>query len=581
LADPGLGEGSPRSRERGPPTHAATPRRAAAGYAGALASAALTTALAWPLAPVLDSANLAMLYLLAVLAVALRWGRGPSVLASIAGVVAFDFFFVPPAFSLAVSDAQYLVTFAVMLAVGLITGYLTAGIRQQAAIARAGEERARALYELARELSAAVHVEQVARIVETMLAQALRADCALLLPDGRGQLAPAARETQDARPGGSGAREAPDPSAGNRGASATPSPPALVPDPAQARQAFAQAPAADAGPVAPTLATPDGLAYLPLHGPMRTRGVLVLRPRDPPWLMRPEPQRQLQTSARLIAISLERLHYVAVAHEAMVRARSEHLRNTLLSAVSHDLRTPLTALVGWAELLALPPGDMPPAKRALAQAIADEARRTARLVDNLLQMARIRSGPVEPRLQWQSIEETIGSALRSAAPALTGLRTQVALPDDVPLVRYDALMIERVIVNLVENAARHGRRPPSAAPIATGLPADGRPDEPAILIAVEVGAHDLRIDVCDRGPGLPASIAASDGARAGPFDWAPNGDHAGDAAGHGLGLSICKALVDAHGGQIDARARDGGGACFRVTLPRDPPPWMDDAEALG
>ena len=298
-------------------------------------------------------------------------GRGPAVLAAFVSVGSFDFFFVPPRFTFAVSDFQYLLTFAVMLTVALIIGQLTAGLRYQARVASYREERARVLYEFARDMSSLLLTEDVVAAATKIIANTFRAKVAILVPDARDRLT--------------------NPAGG---------PPGPAIDVGAAQWAYDKAQPAGAG--TDTLAGNENL-YLPLRAPMRTRGVLVIKPDNPRILLVPEQRRHLDTFAALTAIALERVHYVEIAQQALINMESERLRNSLLSALSHDLRTPLAALVGLAESLTMTRPALSGAQHETAQAIADEARRMGALVNNLLEMARIESGEVKLRRQWQSL----------------------------------------------------------------------------------------------------------------------------------------------------------------------------------
>ena len=285
---------------------------------------------------------------------------------------------------------------------------------------------------------------------------------------------------------------------------------------------------------------------------MRTRGALVFEPADAGQLLIPEQQRLLETCAALIAIALERVHFVTVAQRTLVDMESERLRNSVLQALSHDLRTPLTALVGLSETLAqeLTREPRPFGSDAKALAIRDQARRTAQLVDNLLEMARLEAGRTDVRRDWQSLEELVGSSLAALEPALAGRPVEVALPADLPLVNCDGALIERVLVNLLENATKY--TPPGSPIRVAARAADG-----AIEVAVE-----------DRGPGLPP------GRERAIFEKFTRGSPESVVPGVGLGLAICRAIVEAHRGTIRAENREGGGARFVFTLPADetPPP---------
>jgi two-component system sensor histidine kinase KdpD len=293
--------------------------------------------------------------------------------------------------------------------------------------------------------------------------------------------------------------------------------------------------------------------YVPLQAPMRVRGVLALEPAQPRWLLIPEHVQQLDTLARQIAIALERVHYVEIAQQAVVEMESERLRNALLAAISHDVRTPLTALIGLSESLQQSRPPMAPAQVETARAMAQQARELNALVNNLLEMARLQSGAVNLRMEWQSVEEVVGAAIRTASPALGGKAVQTDLPADMPLVEFDAVLIERVLVNLLENAAKYGAMP--------------------IVVHARVTSDSLVLTVTDSGPGLPAM---SRGREQSLFDKFTRGAPESATPGVGLGLAICKAVVDAHRGLIGAANAPGAGAEFTVTLPRRAPPELPD-----
>jgi two-component system sensor histidine kinase KdpD len=512
--------GSPDNESGATPT-----RKRALGYLVAGLASVATALAATPLLAWLDLANIAMLFLLVVVLVGARYGRGASVVATCVSVACFDFFFVAPRFTFAVTDFQYLITFVVMLAVGLITGHLTAGLRFQARVASHREKRSRALYEFARELSGALQTEQIFDTTQGVIQRAFRARATLLLPDDDGRLqAPAS------------------------GAAAEPA----TLDLGIAQWAFDRAESAGLGtgtlPASPVF-------YLPLVAPMRTRGVLAIEPEQRRWILIPEQRQQLDTFAALAAIALERVHYIEVAQNALVNMESERLRNSLLAALSHDLRTPLTSLVGLSESLAGARPALAPAQLEVAAALHDEALRMSALVSNLLDMARIQSGEVKFNLQWQPLEEVIGSALRASGAALRRHAVRTRLPHELPLLRYDAVLIERVLSNLLENAAKY--TPPGSH--------------------IEIGAalHGawINITVYDDGPGLPP------GREEAIFEKFTRGERESAKPGVGLGLAICRAIVEAHGGRIAAAPSPLGGAAFIITLPLGTPPAMPEEEA--
>lgn len=492
----------------------------------ALACVAVTLA-SMPLAAHFDRSNIVAIYILTVVLIAVRFGRGAAALAAVLSVCAFDFFFVPPRFSFAVSDVQYFLTFCIMLAVGLITGQLTAGLRFQARVAGHREERAGSLYEIARDLSGAVQIDQVVRISGESIERTFRAAAALLLPDSEGQLSMASSRSDNT----------------------------LTVDTGIAQWAFDKGQPAGFG--TDTLPGSEVL-YIPLRAPTRARGVLAVKAHNRRLLRIPEQRQLLDTFAALIAIALERVHYVEVAKDALVSMESERLRNSLLAALSHDLRTPLTVLVGLAESLTLTKPPLSLVQLESAEAIQDEARRMSTLVSNLLDMARIESGDVKLNLQWQPLEEVVGSALNAARAMLKQHAVEVSIPRDLPLVQFDALLIERVLVNLLENASKY-------------TPAGSK-----ITLAAQIAGDSLSVSVSDDGPGLRV------GREEAVFQKFTRGERESATPGVGLGLAICRAIVESHHGKIVGTNRPGGGARFAFTLPLGhPPAAAEEVEAAS
>ncbi|HEY2463343.1 MAG TPA: two-component system sensor histidine kinase KdpD [Steroidobacteraceae bacterium] len=485
-------------------------------YLWAAIACAGVTLLSIPLAEHFDRSNIVAIFILAVVLVGVRLGRGPAALAAVLNVCAFDFFFVPPRFSFAVSDVQYLLTFCIMLAVGLIAGQLTAGLRFQARVAGHREERAGSLYEFARALSGAVQVEQVVKISDESIQRTFRAKAALLLPDAGGRLNAALSNAMG-----------------------------LEVEIGTAQWAFDRGQRAGFG--TDTLPGSEVL-YIPLRAPTKARGVLAVKAHNRRILRIPEQRQLLDTFAALIGIALERVHYVGVAQDALLKMESERLRNSLLAALSHDLRTPLTVLVGLAESLALTAPKLSSAQLETSQAIQDEARRMSTMVSNLLDMARIESGEVKLNLQWQPPEEVVGAALEAMRAMLQRHSVVVQLPRDLPLIKFDAVLIERVLVNLLENVAKY--TPPGST---------------VTLSAQVIGDH-LSVSVADNGPGLPP------GREEAVFQKFMRGERESATPGVGLGLAICRAIVESHQGQISAAPHPGGGAVFTFTLPLGTPP---------
>jgi two-component system sensor histidine kinase KdpD len=373
------------------------------------------------------------------------------------------------------------------------------------------------LYELARDLSGAVQLDQVVKISDESIERTFHASAALLLPDATGQLTMASARSD----------------------------PPLTVDLGIAQWAFDKVHPAGVG--TDTLPGSEVL-YIPFRAPVQARGVLALRVKNRRLLKIPEQRQLLDTFAALIAIALERVHYVGIAQDALVRMESERLRNSLLAALSHDLRTPLTVLVGLAESLTLAKAPLSREQSETAEAIQDEARRMSTLVSNLLDMARIESGEVKLDLQWQPLEEVVGAALDSARSMLKQHRVEVRLPADLPLVQIDALLIERVLVNLLENASKY-------------TPAGSN-----VTLSAEVIGDQLQVSVSDNGPGLPI------GREEALFQKFTRGNRESATPGVGLGLAICRAIIESHHGKIVGINRPEGGVTFSFMLPLGSPP---------
>ncbi|VWD63289.1 DUF4118 domain-containing protein [Burkholderia contaminans] len=519
-------------------THRSPPRH----YVYAAAICAAITVVASLVSERLDLTNLVMLYLLGVVFSAVRLGRGPGVLQSFLSVAAFDYFFVPPRMSFSVSDTQYLLTFFGMLLTSLVISHLTSTLTRQASVAQRRERRTGAIYAMARELGAALTTEQIVEIGSRHVGEVFRARVAFLLPDSADKVRQKIEE--------------PDAAVTLTGADLDSDVGQWVYD--------QQKPAGRGTDTLPATAA----LYLPLKAPMRTRGVLAVASREPRELEVPEQQRMLDAFAAQIALALERVHYVEIARDALVNMESERLRNSLLSAISHDLRTPLTTIVGFSSMLAngraaAQGGDAAAAERfaqregELVDAIHDEALRMTGIVTNLLDMARLQAGSLQLKRQWSLLEETVGAALAACKRVLAHHPARVVLPADLPLLQMDAVLMERLFTNLFENAAKY-------------TPADTPLDIGAERVTDD-GLPFVRVLVDDYGPGLPAGMETR------IFDKFTRGEKESATPGIGLGLAICRAIVEAHGGKIGAfnrMAPDGHvtGARFWFTLPVETPP---------
>jgi len=499
------------------------PRTRPPGYAKAVAVVAAASLLSWALLGESDRLNLAMVYLLGVVFVATRYGRGPSVLAAVLSVAVFDFLFIPPHLTFAVSDTQYLVSFAVMLVVGLLVSTLAARVRDAAEFARQRERRTQALYALVRELLGPRQPREIAAVAARHVAELMRCETVVLLPAASG-------------PGLEPAGEAV---------------PAFARDPrelAVARWAFDHRQTAGAD----TDTLPAGaVLYEPLAAGEDSLGVLGIR-LEPALRPLPPDQRELVGAlARQIAGPLERARLADRADAARLAAESERLRSTLLSSVSHDLRTPLAAITGAASGLLVEPPPAPELRLELASTVLDEAQRLNRLVGNLLDMTRLEAGTLEPKRDWHSLEELIGSAIARVEGYARGCRFAAEVAPELPLVPIDAVLVEQALVNLLENAVRHA---------GAGV----------VRVAARRDGAEALVEVTDEGPGLPA-----DGEER-VFD---KFYRAAGGPGAGLGLAIARAIVTAHGGRIWAENLTPRGAAFRFTLPlgdAPPPPPLEE-----
>jgi two-component system sensor histidine kinase KdpD len=486
------------------------------GAAAAAVVVAACTALGWYGFGQHQLADVVMVYLLGVVVVAMRFGYVPSLLTAVLSVVAFDFFFVPPYFSFAVSDLRHTLTFAVMFLVAFVISHLTKRIRDQADSARGSERRTASLYGISRELAFATSRERLLETAARHLHDVFAVRVAVLLPGPEGALEPvlAERDTLQAGDKEWGVAE------------------------------WVWLNQRPAGVGTDTLPASRGL-FLPLKGSRGRVGVLALFPSAETRLNDPDERQLLDTFAGLIGSSLERTQLADEARRARLRAETEQLRNSLLSSVSHDLRTPLAVVTGATSSLLDEHGPRDEgARRELLQTAHEEALRLNRLVRNLLDMTRLEAGALKVHKELQPVEEVVGAALDRMEDRLRGRDVHTSIPDDLPLVPFDPALIEQVLINLLENATKYT---PAGSPI--DIVARGQDDS-------------VLVEVADRGPG----VSEQDVERV--FDKFYR-VREGEGGGVGLGLTICRGIVSAHGGRIWVEPRPGGGASFRFTLPLD------------
>ena len=464
-------------------------------------------------------ADIAMVYVLGIVLVSLRWGFGPSMLAAVLAVLSFDYFFIPPYYTFAVADLSHVATFGVMFLVAGVISELTRRVRDQAAAARERELRTASLFALTRALTTAKSARDVAVAASEHLARVFDAKV-VLLAEKDGAL--------DARSLADSGFE--------------------LDEKERAAAEWVFKNGRPAGATTDTLPNARAL-YLPLdaspllasgRAASAALGIVGLAPNDQGRLARLDSRQHLEAFLGPIAGALERTRLAEKAQEALVRVESEELKNALLSSVSHDLRTPLAVITGTASTLL--DGVDEEARVELTQGIVTEAERLNRLVRNLLDMTRLDAGAITVHKEWQPIEEAIGVAL-DRTHAVLGAR-KVTTDVGADLAPYDSLLLQQVLINLLENAAKY--TPPGSE----------------ILVRTEARPGEIEIAILDRGPGL------APGEETRVFEKFHRGERgASRGGGVGLGLTICKGIVTAHGGRIWAENRDGGGAAFHLTLP--------------
>jgi len=515
------GERAAAPREAGPLTATADRKRRWPRYGLAVLSTLAATGvctLLYEWIPGLGLANLVMLYLLSTALVAVYAGRRAAILSSVLGVLAFDFMFVPPRFDFAVSDAQYLITFATMLIVALIIGNLNASVRLQARVAGHRERRTALLYAMSRQLAATRGREEMARVAVQHVGQVFASRAVLLFGDEDGRVRyPRAERLEGSFAGA---------------------------DLGVAQWVLDHGKPAGLG--TDTLSGATGL-YLPLAGGERALGVLAVLPGNPRRVTLPEQYRLLETFAAQIGLALQRADLAAHAQAAEVRAESEAIRNALLASISHDLRTPLATIAGGAATLAGNLDALSAADRyALAHSVSEEATHMSERITTLLDLVRLETGAIQPRFDLYPLDEIVGSVLHRLEQRLRDHPVRIEIPADLPLIHGDGRLIEQVLENLLDNVSKY--TPPGAA----------------VRIRAQALSRQIEISVEDDGPGLHGGDPEV------LFEKFQRGAPEGAVGGIGLGLAICRTILALHKGRIWAENRTPHGAAFRFTVPRAP-----------
>ena len=481
----------------------------------------LATALSFLMYPYFALPNLIMVYLVGVMVTAIYCGRGPAILVSILNVLAFDFFFVPPRFTFAVEENHYILTFVVMLLVALVISHLTILVRRQAEAARLQERQTAAMHALSQELAGTRGVEKILQVAMKHISELFACQMVALLPDDKERLHVAAGDISAVFHKD------------------------IIKELNVAQWTYKAGQMAGWG--TQNLSSTE-ILYLPLQAAGTTLGVLALRPRDPEspqWLL-PEQLRLrfLESLAKQVALAVgvERLEKTAL--EAQVAMETERLRSSLLGSVTHDFQTPLAAIMGSASsLLNLQDRLNIPQAQEMLTNIYDEAERLSRLVNNLLDMAMLESGSLKLHQELQPLEEVVGAALNRLEKKLADRPITTSLPADLPMVPLDSALAEHIFINLLENSLKYT---PPGSPLA---------------ITAVLKDNELEVEVSDQGAGFPPEDLER------VFERFDRGTKDLGPQGYGLGLSICRAIVAAHGGRIWALNRPGGGAAVRFTLP--------------
>ena len=461
----------------------------------------------------LEPTNLVMLYLVSTVISAVFLGRGPSLFTAVTGVLAFDFFLVPPYLTFAVSDTQYVITFVALFVISLLISSLTARVREQAEAAMLRERQTSALYDLSRDLTSATDLAQVTNIIISQIGQAFGREVAIFLPEGEqvhifatssnyhpdeNELAVATWAYQHNQPAGRGT---------------------------------------DTLPAA-------SLRCHPLKTANGIVGVLGIHSKDKANFLTSEQRLTLAAFANQSALAIERASLAEQAQQAELLQATEKLQTALLNSISHDLRTPLVSITGALTSLDEQSDSLNDENRkSLLITAREEADRLNRLVGNLLSMTRIESGALKLHLEPGDIQDVVGTALEQLNQRIANHKVQVEVPADFPLVSMDFTLMVQVLVNVLENAVKYS------------------PRDSLIEVSADLADERVRLQIADRGVGIPSEDLSR------IFDKFYRVQRPESVSGTGLGLSISKGIIEIHKGQICACIRDGGGTIITIELP--------------
>jgi two-component system sensor histidine kinase KdpD len=495
-------------------------------FGWATVAVALAIAIAHVADRFLPLANLSLIFLMAVLLVAIRFGLWPSVYTSLLSFIGYNFFFTEPHHTFLVTRREDVLTMVFFLVVAVIVGNLAARLKAQVEAMRQITRRTANLYDFSRRIAGAAALNDVLWAAVHHVASTLQCRSLILLPheEDRLEIASGYPPEDQMAPTAWGA----------------------------AHWAWEHNQAA--GWSTGTLPASEWL-FLPLETGRGPLGLLGVAFENPTRQLKPEQRQLLEALVDQVAVAIERTNLATAIEESRLLTETEQLRSALLSSISHDLRTPLVSIIGSATGLASRDGALSDSDRAqLVQTILEESERLNRFVQNLVDMTRLGYGALQPNREWVDLREIVGRALKQMAQPLAPLKVEVQIPEDLPILHVDPVLIEQVLVNILDNAAKYS-------------PPEGR-----IAIAAALDGERVRVGVSDEGPGIPPE------ARETVFDVLYR-VRAGDkqAAGTGLGLSISRGLIEAHGGQIEALPGPRGrGTTIAFWLPVQPLPALAD-----
>jgi two-component system sensor histidine kinase KdpD len=463
---------------------------------------------------ILSPSDQAFVYLIGNIVAAANFGRGPAVLYALLSATCFNFFFVPPLYSLQIYDRSYWLTLFGLLFTGLVITSYASRLQMQAMFSRKREYESQMLYAMTRDLAAARGLSEISAIAARHIGELSNADAAVWLRNGEGYLERIAGSLQHGDP---------------------------VKETSVLQWVYNNHDVAGMG----TSTMPSSAVfYVPLTIAGQTGGVLGVKPKIKDKSFTQDEMALFQTFASLLTSALERTQAGDAAEKARIEAERERMRSVLLSSVSHDLRTPLASITGASSSILEDEGRMPPEMiRDLTRSIHQEAGRLSRLVANLLDVTSLEAGGIAPNRQPYFLDELIGSVLAGLEDVLATHEVRTHLAPNLPMALIDPILLEQVFANLMENAAKY------------------TPDGSRIEIDVSRKGREILVAISDNGPGIPA------GAEKVIFDKFFTIGNKISSKGTGLGLSICSAIIKAHGGVITAENRREGGARFLFTVP--------------